>query len=523
MRPRQLTHLILVLLLGMSLSWPALAQTPTALLNKGNQLFAKAEYEAAFEAFKAGYDKKKDPVFLRSMAFCQLKLYHHEKAREYLKEYLTRFKTAPDLSKLKELDASLEVVVQTRVKISSTPPGASIYIDAEVAGKVGTTPKEGSKELTIEPGKHLLILKANKYHPTTQSFEIKAKETLPLAVTLEVPLRVGSSPDGGSVHIDSADAPSLGNTPLDTGVTPGKHTVYVKKSGYKSGEQTVNAVVGNNEVNVKLNLGINVAVRPDGAAVELDGKEVGKTPMEIVAEAGPHTVTIKSDPCQPLTQKVDVQPGGSNQVTGRLTGCGLLSMRTDVQGAAVKVGSLAVGETPLTEATVPSGKQQVALTHPDRREWSGALDFSDIEVVNAEVRMGRNTWPLWVVGGLTVAALTVGIVGTAGAMGRSEKFGDKTFGPNADEYEYRRHKIDSDDNGELDKWVCDQWTAEGWESTGCGSALKYHHMATTGWFLAGTTAATGLLYYLFWVRPKVEIQRQPIGDKSTASAPRPTM
>ena len=138
MPQRASATLAAILVLG--LAAPAQARSAAALLQQGNTLFAKAEYQQALEVFTKAYQHGQQAVFLRSMAFCAIKLYQHERARGYLREYLRKFPKAPDFAELERLERTLDVVIQTRLEINSDPPGASIYIDAEVAGKVGITP-----------------------------------------------------------------------------------------------------------------------------------------------------------------------------------------------------------------------------------------------------------------------------------------------------------------------------------------------------------------------------------------------
>jgi hypothetical protein len=475
---------------------PAYAQNVKALLKKGNQLFSNAEYQAAFDVFKQGYDKSKgkDPTSLRSMAFCQLKLYHHEQARKYLQEYTKKFPKAPDFKKLKDLEASLEIVVQTKVSIKSNPPGASIYIDAEAAGKVGVTPNE----LTIEPGKHLVILKMDNYYTTTQSMEIKPKESKALDVILEVPIEISSKPDGASVHYDSPDQPTLGNTPLSIGIKPGQRKVYLKKEGFKTYEASLNVAPAQKAtVDATLQIGIDVASMPSGAAVEVDGKSVdGTTPLEAPVDGvGEHTVTVTLAPCNPHTEKVTVSLGQPVKVNARLGGCGLLNMRTDVDGAAVTVGERKVGQTPVASAAVAAGSQKITINHPDRRPWSGALDFSDSEMVDAKVTLGRKTWPAWTLAGVAGASLLLGVIATGMAA-----------------------KSNNDNEGE-------KFRDGGKTSTSCVDSAgnqvdcpyAWHHTATAAYSVAGVSAVASFIYYWFWARPKVEVNRQPVG---TASASR---
>jgi hypothetical protein len=496
MGSRQFTRVLAMLtMVVFTCPQPAFAQNVKALLRKGNKLFSNAEYEAAFDVFKQGYEKSKmkDPAFLRSMAFCQLKLYRHKEAREFLQEYIKKFPKAPDFAKLKDLESTLEVVVQTKVKIQSTPPGASIFIDAEAAGKVATTPKE----LTIEPGKHLVILKMDNYFTTTQSIEVKPKESKTLDVVLEVPISISSTPSGASVHYDSPDQPTLGNTPLSIGIKPGQRKVFLKKEGFKTFEASLNVAPGKEaSISAELQIGVNVASTPPGAAVEVDGTPVeGQTPLEApVKGPGEHTITVKLTPCTPHTEKVNVTPGQAVEVKAHLGGCGLLSMRTDVDGAEVFVGDKDVGQTPVASAAVAAGSQKVTVNHPDRRPWSGALDFSDSEVVNAKVTLGRKTWPAWTMAGVAGASLLLAVIATGMA---AKDISDNEESKFRDGGRTSTSCVDTDGN-----------------PTDC--PYTWHHVATASYSIAGVSAVASFIYYWFWARPKVEVSRTPVGQSSAS-------
>ena len=137
-RPTRIILSVLVVFLAMGpLVRDARAETLRSVLTKGNQLFAAGEYKAAHDVFKTGYEKSQTPVFLRSMAFCLLKLYRHADAQALLQQYLAKFPKAQDLDKIKKTLGDLDVVVATTVRVRSTPSGADLYIDAEAATLYG--------------------------------------------------------------------------------------------------------------------------------------------------------------------------------------------------------------------------------------------------------------------------------------------------------------------------------------------------------------------------------------------------
>jgi PEGA domain len=486
MRTQSLIQTSLVVL-ALLFTSPAAAQDAKSLLKKGNQLFSSGDYLEAYKVFEQGHKAApKKPVFMRSMAFSQLKLFKHEKARALLQKYLKQFKRIKDRKKIKDLVDSLDVVVQTKLHIESTPTGAEIFIDAEAAGKVDKTPAD----LTMQPGKHLVILKKDGFFVTTLAFNIKAKETKNVKVALEIPLKVSSEPTGGSVHLGSPTAQSLGNAPLETGIKPGVRKVYVKLAGYKTYEKSLK-VAGKPhdkpiEVHAAMELGIKVASTPPGASVSIDGKPVaGVTPLEAGITPGSHAVTVTLAGYKPATEKVQIAPGKVADVNVTLAGGGVLSMRTDVAGAAVKLGDLEVGTTPFDNLAVPSGSQNVTVNHPDRRPWSKALEFGDSEAISAELRLGRPTWPVWVAGGVSLAAIIAGSVTGIIVKGHHDDF----------------------ENAENQSLYCDN------PDNYCSNSLS--HLSTASFITAGVAAAAGAVYYFVFARHGETITRKAAG--TTAS------
>jgi hypothetical protein len=478
------------------------AQSVVALLEKGNKLFTAGNYQKAYEVFLQANRIKPKAVFLRSMAFCQLKLFQHEKARANLQQYLQKYRKAKDYKKIKGLMDSLDVVVQTKVDIRTTPSGAAIYIDAEAAGKVATTPQV----LTIRPGKHILILKADGYITTSVPFTVGARETEPINVTLKVPFWVTSNPAGATVHVDSKKAKPLGQTPLKNGIEPGKHRVYLKLAGYQTYVAKLEVSSSPAKpvtLDARMTVGLGVSSKPSGARVLIDGKPAGKTPLHTGVERGKHQVMVKMPGFKPVTEEVLVEPGKAAKITVVLEGGSLLRMRTPLSGTEVVLGKRKLGQTPLDTVGVPVGSQLLSISHPDRRSWSDLVTFKESEILSADVTLARSRWPIWVAGGVTAAGLVLGIVGTVMA----QKY--------TDDYELVPERELGKDRNPNQEWCREV----GGNAEEIKCPFAFHHLATTGYIIAGVAAGAGLLYYLIWGRHKVVITRKPINTATISSVP----
>ena len=485
-RPRPNTSLALatlvcfVLATAPGVAWAQGGEAPAnpkVLLKQGNKLFQEGDYPAAYEQYKAGFEQKPDPVFMRSMAYSLLKMLQHEKAKDLLLQYLKKYPKARDAKRIKVIIGGLDTVIQTRVEITSEPAGADIYIDTEAGGKVGSTPYKG----TIEPGSHLVILKAKGFRITAKDFDIKPRQEVKVGVSLEVTVMINSDPSGAEIRVGAADSPVLGKTPLALGVLPGKRTIYLSLPGYKTFKGLITPAPGKDTtVAANLLLGFKVTSSPAGARVMVDGKaQKGTTPLEVGAPAGAHKVTVKLGSFKPISKTVSLSPGASADLNVAFEG-GLLSMRTSVPGAQVSVGKLKIGTTPLERAVVPRGSQEVTVTHPDRRDFSEALKFKDGLVLDADLEMGRPLWPVWTAGGLALAGVVAGAA--TGLIARQKVEDANATSP---------HKCQS--SGE---------PYDGADASECGWGL--HHASTASLITAGVAAGVGLIYYLVWGRPSLK-------------------
>lgn len=486
-RTSRFLGLAAILLLALALARPAAAQPAKpapldakALLREGNSLFNAGDYPAALDTYKKGYEQQPTPVFLRSMAYSLLKMRQHRQAAGLLQDYLKKFPKAPDRAKIKKILAGLAEVVDTRLEVTSTPPGADVYIDTEAGGKMGTTPFRG----TVHPGTHTVILKAKGYRTTTEEVTVAHKETRRVAVALTVPLKISSTPKGAEVLLETSEGRrSLGQTPIEAGVVPGDYALQFKLPGYLTTRKRVTASPGPKpaEVSAELKLGVVVSSEPPGATVELDGVALsGKTPLEVGAAAGEHTITIKLAGFTSEQRAVTLTPDNSLKLHVKLVGS-LLSMRTRVRGAKVQVGPVAAGTTPFARAPVPTGKRTVVVEHPDRRTWTGAMDFRQGQELQAELRLGRSLWPVWLAGGLTVAGIVAGSVTGVMAKSRVDRAKEENL-------------CNSDGSP----------TAAGTDGD-CGYGL--HHASTASFIASGISAAVGVAYYLIWGRPSVTTRR----------------
>jgi tetratricopeptide (TPR) repeat protein len=161
------------------------------------------------------------------------------------------------------------------------------------------------------------------------------------------------SPDpiGQTIHVDATPGPSMvfldgryaGLTPLDIpGVAPGGHTVRVEKDGWMPGSSPI-MVTEDVPLAVRLTLypepsgRLIVESTPAGAYVYLDGRQVGRTPLDLPAvPAGIHRVAVQKPRYDPWEGGVTVRPAGAGE-PARITAALMDRMLDYLRGVAADI------------------------------------------------------------------------------------------------------------------------------------------------------------------------------------------
>lgn len=248
--------------------------------------------------------------------------------------------------------------VPGRLTVVTTPSAAHLTVDGADAG---TSPYSGR----LAAGEHAVVAALDGYQQAQQKVQVQAGgeqvEKLTLS-PLPTAIDVTTTPPGATLQIDGAKA---GTTPWTATVTPGSHKLTVTLRGYKSAKDTVKVKRGETVTRdftleperVKWTL----ESVPSGAAVTVDGKAAGKTPLRDTIAIGEHLLVLKADGYEPLELKVQVPPDSppvKQQYTlekARLA----LNVVTVPAGATVFVDGAKVGTSPY-QARLTPGSHAVA-------------------------------------------------------------------------------------------------------------------------------------------------------------------
>ncbi len=184
-------------------------------------------------------------------------------------------------------EPSKTVVVEMR----RLPGQLSVFTDPEVAAvvtvddsRVGTAP---FGPLELEPGTHLVTVKADRYLPFEQRLQIRGlglyEELQVQLVPMWANVEISSSPSGAAVF---RGREKIGETPLTMELVEGSHSLSVIKDGFKAWDGSVETVANVSQVlpTVELeaaNAQLRVSSIPLGANVTINGRYRGQSPVTI--------------------------------------------------------------------------------------------------------------------------------------------------------------------------------------------------------------------------------------------------
>jgi serine/threonine-protein kinase len=253
------------------------------------------------------------------------------------------------------------------------PGSASISVSSNVPGEVfingaraGATPME---DFACEPGVMKLTVKAENYKPWEKTVTAKPGEPLRLQATLEPSggvLKIASTPPGADVLVDGA---KIGVTPLLTSaVAHGAHALEVRAAGMAPYKQEI-TVTAEKPVIVTAALapatGTLSVTGFAGAALFLNGKEIGAIPLEKKLPPGKYELKATKAGHKPASRHVEVTMDNPTEVLMELEPLGTGSLNVSaIPWAKILINGQEAGTTPKTVKNVPEGEVVVTLVNP---------------------------------------------------------------------------------------------------------------------------------------------------------------
>jgi hypothetical protein len=130
---------------------------------------------------------------------------------------------------------------------------------------------------------------------------------------LKTSLSCQSDPTGAVVYLNSRVDGEVGPAPITFNLPPGTHRIIFIKEGFRIKSETITINEGEAKtISTKLEIApytVDVTTTPGNAAIFVDGAEKSKSPSQVELSEGPHTIELKLDGYQTLSQKLEGKAG----------------------------------------------------------------------------------------------------------------------------------------------------------------------------------------------------------------------
>ena len=357
------------------------------LMEKGQGQYIAGNYAGAAELFEGGYKQYPYSAFLFNAGVCYQKLGDPDRALGKFRDYVKVDPTAPDLEKVNQRIAALEVA-----KGIPTPPPLT---DAGVDGASpdpGVTP---TPPPTVVPDdesamRSLVVVETDPPDAPLRFYS----RTDPNAV----PFKLGGQ-NAGWKEIASARAPA--NVTLAVGKY---HVVVEKFRDFNESHADIDVSPGH-VYQFKANLSqgefmafLRVSANVKGAYVWLDDRKKerpfwGVTPHGELVSAGQHQVLVEAPGFEPLLAPVLVKHGEQKEMEVAMVRVNYGFVRIDSNATEVKVrideqpkGVWKSGTEPL-DVQAPSGPHKLTVVAEGRKTFEGIINVPRGQVLPVHVKM----------------------------------------------------------------------------------------------------------------------------------------
>ncbi len=239
------------------------------------------------------------------------------------------------------------------VRFELTPPVDNVAVDGGFQLRIG--------EISLlREGRYRLRAEASGYHPLEVDVDVGPDRNQEFAYAMApLPGRVtfASSPAGARVLVDGED---IGETPLTSDVDAGSRAVVITREDYQPAYLGVDVEGRQLPQSVDAELlpdwaDVTIPSIPSGAAVSVDGTQVGATPGPVPVPSGERGILVKLPGYKGWRDILQVTAGQPLTLSEiRLERAdGLLSVRSSPRGASVTVDGQYEGLTPIEIAVAP--------------------------------------------------------------------------------------------------------------------------------------------------------------------------
>jgi outer membrane receptor for ferrienterochelin and colicins len=273
------------------------------------------DYEAAAREFFLEQRLAPNPRTLFNLALCFQQLARHGEAFAFFSEYLEAGEEHPERRSYAERALQALETKTARVRVTSSPAAAKIFVDRHELGMYGETPRV----IVVGPGTHRVWVELDGYRPA--GTEVRASLGQLVETQLAPQQIVGrlqvAVPTGAGVTVHDAKRAVIakGRVPFEASLPPGSYQVAVRAPGFVPWNGLTNVEAdGQTALSPTLERlpestgDMTVTSNLAGASIEIDGRPLGFTPAVLPnLSAAPHRVMVRSPGLVDWSGLVDVR------------------------------------------------------------------------------------------------------------------------------------------------------------------------------------------------------------------------
>lgn len=263
-----------------------------------------------------------------------------------------------------------------RININSTPPGATVRLDAQASAPIGVTPL---RNRAVRSGAHTLFFELPGYVPGRLDINVARNgEAFTGSLQQAGSINVSADVQGAAITIDGQER-GTSPTRID-GLAPGQHVVELRAPNLPPFSQTVtvqSAQVASVTATLRPATGtVRVIVTtasgaaPANVNVQLDGTPLtGSPPSSDQVTVGNHVVQVSAEGFRSVTQQVSVSASQVQAVAIALEAVvngGTVRVVTTTPSAEVYLDGDRVQGSPAQAQNVAAGTHTIRATAPGR-------------------------------------------------------------------------------------------------------------------------------------------------------------
>lgn len=221
----------------------------------------------------------------------------------------------------------------------------------------------------LPAGQYQLEITADGFVPARQTVTVGRESGQRVVVALERLPGIVAFDTGGMVATLSVDGSPRGALPGQYELAAGTRELLIQAPRHAERRLRFEVTGGGERQELEVRLDplyapVTVASVPKGAAILVDGREIGRTPLEAELDAGRHALAIVHPQFRRFESPITVLAGEPLSIGPIELGIpdGRLIVRSEPSGADVSIGGRYRGRTPLSVAVPPGMPQEVLVT-----------------------------------------------------------------------------------------------------------------------------------------------------------------